>query len=746
MDRTLRKPDSCGKGDSPFADAAALWHMGDLSDSAGKGPLTVHQNVKIGVELTGGDREASLERGGDGYAAEFHGGHLVAGAEAEEQFRLTGKEMTFCIRLKDSSGQWNSHLFGRYDREDPLSIILGADDVEKKPFLLGHPYYLFSDEQDTRTAGSRAVLQYSWRTKPVEPLLKRRDRSAVNKDPIIRDAFDGVMPLRVPVHMVGTDDWHDVVVRFKGPNLEMFVDGVLVDEDWPYGALYKFDGPFLIGAGFEDGQLQTGFRGLIDHVALWDRALSNHEIVTISGGEQHVADRDTEILGAERSSLQYWCPRGYNTYAGDTMLLFDGLKLHLFWLFDRRHHKSKWNLGAHQYAHATTEDLAHWEHHPLAIPLTRQWEAAMGTGDFMVHDGKFYGVYTDCGRRCQFEDKPHEGSGVFMAVSDDGVHFKKNLTPVVAGGDCTIFHDASAGLFHILTPGTDQDKKEGLVDWVSSELKTWTRKPQLFLDVAGVCPHYFQWNAWYYLTVSGMFWKSRKPLGPWTALAPQHIDQHAYRFPKTAPLQDNRRIAAAWISDGPWGNELVFRELVQSQDGSLGAKFPPEMIPPSGLLLELPFQSLSDGASGDGKRISIEAGEEQAAAVLAGVPQNVRITLQVRPRGEIACFGLWLRGTGHNPSGVELRFDPPGRSVQLGKALRYRNITTKTDCVIECVERLDRRFVLDIVVRGPLFDACIDNRRTIVTREANARGNRLFFFAQRGSVIFDSILVRPLGK
>ena len=41
MNRTPRKLISCGKGDSPFADAVALWHMGDLSDSAGKIQLTV---------------------------------------------------------------------------------------------------------------------------------------------------------------------------------------------------------------------------------------------------------------------------------------------------------------------------------------------------------------------------------------------------------------------------------------------------------------------------------------------------------------------------------------------------------------------------------------------------------------------------------------------------------------------------------------------------------------------------------
>ena len=70
----------------------------------------------------------------------------------------------------------------------------------------------------------------------------------------------------------------------------------------------------------------------------------------------------------------------------------------------------------------------------------------------------------------------------------------------------------------------------------------------------------------------------------------------------------------------------------------------------------------------------------------------------------------------------------------------------KTDCAIECVEGLDQPFVQDIVVRGPLFDACIDNRRTIVTLEAGVRGDRLFFFAQRGRIVIDSIEVRTLAE
>lgn len=123
MNRTSRKPESHGKGSSSFADVVALWHMADLSDSAGRSPLTVHGDVKVGVRLTGRDREASLERGGDGCAAEFRGGYLVAGVAAEELLNLTGKEMTFCIRLMDAQAKWNAHLFGASSGPRPIPPV-----------------------------------------------------------------------------------------------------------------------------------------------------------------------------------------------------------------------------------------------------------------------------------------------------------------------------------------------------------------------------------------------------------------------------------------------------------------------------------------------------------------------------------------------------------------------------------------------------------------------------------------------
>ena len=45
-----------------------------------------------------------------------------------------------------------------------------------------------------------------------------------------------------------------------------------------------------------------------------------------------------------------------------------------------------------------------------------------------------------------------------------------------------------------------------------------------------------------------------------------------------------------------------------------------------------------------------------------------------------------------------------------------------------------------------IVDVCIDNRRTIVTRYWNPRGDRLFLFAQDADVAFDSVEIRPLSE
>ena len=62
----------------PLADALAAWHMAAAGGTAAE--LSAAGAVRLGVALTGAEREASLVRGGNGLVAEFAGGHLRIGA------------------------------------------------------------------------------------------------------------------------------------------------------------------------------------------------------------------------------------------------------------------------------------------------------------------------------------------------------------------------------------------------------------------------------------------------------------------------------------------------------------------------------------------------------------------------------------------------------------------------------------------------------------------------------------------
>jgi len=687
---------------TPFADAVAVWHMSELNDTAGKNSrLTLYGDVKVGIELTGVERNASIKRGGDGYLAEFQGGYLSAGQGAEGELNFEGKELSLCIRLKDASGNWNTPLFAKHGGSKKLV------------------YNLFSAD-----LGSGMVLGFElgtdWNERPLQ--------------------------VSVPIALISPTDWHDVVVRYTGPKLELFVDGVLVDEEWPIGSMRQGNlEPCLIGAESCNGEVKTGFQGMIDHLALWDRALLDDEIEFLSGGKQEIASREVEILGESSPIKQYWRPRGHNTSVGDCMPFFHDGTFHLFYLFDRRHHQSKWGLGAHQWAHASTTDLIHWEHHPMAIPINEEWESSICTGSVFYHEGTYYAFYAT--------RMPDRTQHLGLAISTDGIHFKKTEPNPFASPeegydpmhyrDPEVFQDKTTGLFHMLVTARLTDDRDGcLAQLVSNDMRTWELvEPFVIPGRVTDCPHHFEWNGWYYL-VQTRYKMSRNPLGPWSTPKVDAFDKMP--VPKTAPFKGNRRIYASWLPDGGWGGNVVFREMIQHNDGTLGTKFPAEMIPQSGNPLDLLFKGLTKGVTGDGKTICINATESFETGMLTGIPKNIRITLQAKPKPDSSYFGLCVKGTGNYQQGCELRFEPCKQRVQFG-APKNGSMGEESDYAIHYVEGLDSLFTLDIVLKDDIIDLCVDNRRTIIGRY-KGYGDRIFFFAKNANVTFDFVEIRPLLK
>jgi hypothetical protein len=319
------------------------------------------------------------------------------------------------------------------------------------------------------------------------------------------------------------------------------------------------------------------------------------------------------------------------------MLTWHDGTLHLFYLHDRRQHHSKWGLGAHQFAHMSTRDLVHWTRHPLAVPITRQAEPAIGTGGVFFHDGRFYASYTDCGARVSWPGKTANTAGVFLASSADGVAFEKSAKPILETkaecADNEVFFDSRDNAFHLLTPVSIDSLSSGTQLYTSSDLTAWLPRGQ-FAQASGPCPHYFEWNGWHYLLVGGNLFYSRNASGPWAPHSPAKLD--TWLFPKGAPFKDNRRVMAGWLGDQGWGGDIVFRELVQHADGTLGTKWPVEMIPAGAQRARFHIDSTRTLAVfGLPVRVDLEKRTIQAGSLAPVAVRSVPVKLEALRRGDL---------------------------------------------------------------------------------------------------------------
>jgi len=470
---------------APFKDAVAVWHFGDDKNLPQSHPLTIHGAVQLGVVLAGDERAASLARGGDGKVARFDGGHLEIGGPA---FDPPGAVFTLALRVRDPQGEWNAPLFGSYGGDGAANLYLRGVDGATLPredrSYGGGPMstpaaWMFGWPEGPRAIkGSRGVLEFIWGAKslPVsyEQMKMMPPKGVPNPEtvPLISDTKNAVMRIMFPMEPLGPRDWHDVIVRGTGPRLQLWIDGVLLDEEFPIGTTRPASAPRYFGAAqLADGKLLAGFHGMMDHAALWHRALSEAEIATLSGGAKLAKQRELAVLGALPERMQYYRPSGHNLKPGDCIPWFHDGTFHLFYLVLRRNMHSKWDggHGALEILHASTRDLKTWRHHPVVVAITEQWEAWHGTGAAVHHDGKYWMFYPT-------PDYYGNHGGIQLVTSEDGEHFtKQEPHPFLPGGDCEVFPDPDPQkkLFHMIKIGKSiggalpELKDKTLVAWVS---------------------------------------------------------------------------------------------------------------------------------------------------------------------------------------------------------------------------------------------------------------------------------------
>jgi hypothetical protein len=376
------------------------------------------------------------------------------------------------------------------------------------------------------------------------------------------------LELVAPLDTIGHETPHELVLRHCGYRLDLLVDGVLLDEDWPLGRYPAATGNPRIEPTF------------VRDLAVWPMARE----IPVS------PDREECYLGPALPPGQGWKPRGHNVHVGDCMPFFHDGRLRIFYLRDRRQHGSMWGCGGHQWAQISTTDLAIWTEHPRALAIDAATPGSICTGSVFFHAGTYHAFHSL---------RPADGSPapLCVATSTDGVQFglRSELLTLPdpydrrATRDPVVFRDETTGTFHLLATAALNDaggKVRGcLAHLTSRDLRHWELdRPFLILDdpTHPECPDYFTWRGWHYLVFSlhgiARYRMSRQPLGPWEIPADDRLDPTDARVMKTAAFTGDRRLGVAFMAEGGgWGGTLCIRELAQRPDGTLATRWPAEL-------------------------------------------------------------------------------------------------------------------------------------------------------------------------
>lgn len=511
---------------------------------------------------------------------------------------------------------------------------------------------------------------------------------------------------------------------------ELYVNGGLMDEEWPLGT----------AACTAEMLLETG------------RSVENIVVCCYpANGALSIPLKDEKM--PLTTGLQYWKPKGHNTGVGDCMPFYYAGAFHLFYLFDRRGHKSKHNLGAHQWAHTISYDLVHWTHPAMAIPISEQMEGSICTGSAFVHQGKFFLFYS-----VRMSDR--SAARLSVSTGEDGHKFSKHppLSSLMApydgpsARDPIVFRDDSGGFHMLVTTSLEQYPVKThsgcLAHLVSRDLWHWEQREPFLIpgyDDQPECADYFCWKGWYYLVFSNhgiaRYRMSRNAFGPWSKPGNDMLNCPNVRVPKTAEYHDGRRISVGFLHNNKhYAGCTVFREIVQNPDGTLGSSFVEEMMP-SKHPADYKIKPLTGEVGIHENSVCIKSLQDLSAAMITDLPVNKRITMIVEP-GE-GVFGFYFKSDCHLSKGMELRLEPAHKKaafIEVGDPSGLGNSHDAIDNIAE----LAGPFSLDIIINDQLIDVCIGKKRTMIVRHELSDTKTVCIYTHCGAVDLKDLKVTPL--
>lgn len=350
--------------------------------------------------------------------------------------------------------------------------------------------------------------------------------------------YDAVRePLRLTADAKVGDD---IMMAFYPYRVELYCQGDLCDEEWPFGnPRFVNAEPVICNAAIEACHLPTP---------------------PVSQGS---------FIGAEG-----WRPGG-GIFVGDCMPFVHGDRYHVLYLKDRHHHRSKWGRGAHQWAHISSKDLVHWDIHPMAVSIDDPMEGSICTGSHIFDGGRHYLYYTV--RKSDWSPATIERS-----VSDDGLHYEKDRTfrftlsenydrasardPKVIRGD--------DGRMHMFVTTSETASGNGaLAHLVSEDGDDWQEIGSIYVAPdrdQPECSDYFYYHGKYYLIFShhgrAQYRYSDRPFDGW--VIPEEPEIPCSSVPKAGIFGDRILFAGFRGIDG-YAGVMTFMEADTDEDGAM---------------------------------------------------------------------------------------------------------------------------------------------------------------------------------
>lgn len=448
---------ACQSSES-YKDAIAVWSLSDLNDGTSQNSvLQMHDGVSF-VTLDGDEARNSKLRGGDGVAASFNGGWLDAGQGINGEVNLSGKNVSILVRFKANQVKGYAPVLSKAGNDQSIAYSIALNKVEGDTYI-------------------ECLMGY--------------------------DEIAGAQLLKYKLPEGEETNWHDVLLRFNGRILELYVDGQLRDDEVTVGEIRDWNGqPLLIGAQYKEKEgygdnagikPEFVFNGLIDHVVLWNRYLSDDEIMKYSGVETLKDGKPDYYSEIYRPQFHFTAKKNWlNDPNG--LVYYDGV-YHLFFQYMPPHRP-----GAYKdWGHAVSTDLIHWTQTQDHITPHKVW-AGCWSGSAVVDEHNVSGFQ-------QGDKKPviafitnggHPDAGLgplctqCIAYSTDGgntfTYYDRN--PVIkniynANRDPKVVWDEDTGQW-VMSLYMDKGCDYGL--FTSNDLKNWKHVSTITLDGVTECP------------------------------------------------------------------------------------------------------------------------------------------------------------------------------------------------------------------------------------------------------------------